>query len=291
MRPKELLRAALWPAARAFRAMGFTPPERVFRHLHKKGPFVIKLPAGRGTLRLMSWGNRVENELMWRGWRGHEPETMQWWAQFALNATTVLDIGANTATFAYIAKALNPAATVHAFEPLARIADLARQNASISGLEVAVFQVAMADETGELPIYDPGGANAYSASLDADFLDTDNDKDHYLVPVTTIDAHCIEHGIDPDLIKIDVEGVEGRLVAGARALLGRGRAVILCEWLYKPETHDVAIAHLAEAGYVALDPESGARAVLNDPVSRAGRNVILCPEGRAEAILKAGPLA
>lgn len=286
-----MLRAALRPPALAMRAIGITPPETVFRHLHKHGPFTVRLPAGRGLLRLMSWGNRVENELMWRGWRGHEPETMQWWARIALDADVVLDIGANTATFAYIAKALNPAATVHAFEPLARIAELARENATVSRLDISVFQIAMADKTGELPIYDPGGANAYSASLDADFLKTSADKDCYLVPVTTIDAHCAEHGIDPALIKIDVEGVEGRLIEGAGDTLSRGRVVILCEWLYKPETHDHAITLLAEVGYAALDPTTGQRTNLDDTISRAGRNVILCAEARVEGILKMGPLS
>lgn len=93
MNMKEIVRALMRPPALALRRAGVTPPERIFRHLHKTGPFAISLPEGRGTLNLMSWGNKVENELFWLGWVGHEPEVMRWWARFALDAHTVLDIG------------------------------------------------------------------------------------------------------------------------------------------------------------------------------------------------------
>jgi len=233
---KELLRIAARPPALLLRALGLPLPHKVFRHLHKTGPFDIVLPEGRGRLRLMSWGNRVENELFWRGWIGHEPEVMRWWARLAQDSQTILDVGANTGTFAFIGKALNPTATVHAFEPLARIAERLHENMRVSGLEISIQQKAVADQPGELPIHDPGGANVYSASLDPNFLS--GDKESYLVPVTTIDAHCAEHGLEPALVKIDVEGIEGRLILGAREMLSQGRAVMLCEWPRCSDAHD-----------------------------------------------------
>lgn len=285
---KELIRKLMRPLALALRAAGIMLPEKVFRHLHMRGPFDIRLPAGHGTLKLMSWGDRVENELFWRGWTGHEPEVMRWWARLALQSDTVLDIGANTGSFAFIAKTLNPDATVHAFEPLRRIADMICENVKISGLEVTVFQAAVADQDGELPIYDPGGANAYSASLNANFLP--GEKDRYMVPVTTIDAHCSEHGLIPDLIKVDVEGVEGRLLLGARETLGKGKAVIVCEWTPPSEAHDRARALLDELDYVALDPATFEPVGLMSDRRNENRNVVLCPRARVEANRAFGPL-
>lgn len=285
---KELIRTLVRPTALALRSAGITLPEKLFKHLHMRGTFDIKLPTGHGTLKLMSWGNRVENELFWRGWTGHEPEVMRWWARLALQSDTVLDVGANTGSFAFIAKALNPEATVHAFEPLTRIADMICENVRISGLDVTIFQAAVADQTGELPIYDPGGANAYSASLDANFLA--GKKDSYMVPVTTIDAHCAAYGLTPDLIKIDVEGIEGRVLLGAREALGRGKAVILCEWTPPSKAHDRARALLDETDYVALDPATFEPVDLMSDRMHEDRNVVLCPTSRVKATRAFGPL-
>ena len=288
MTMKEVIRSIVRPPALALRALGITPPEKVFRHLHKTGPFTIGLPGGRGKLRIMSWGDRVENELFWRGWVGHEPEVMRWWARLDLEAHTVLDIGANTGSFAFIAKALSPHSTVHAFEPLARIADKTRKNVQISGLSVEVFQAALADETGELPIHDPGGENAYSASLDPNFLG--GHKDTYLVPVTTCDAHCAAHNLSPDLIKIDVEGLEGRLLLGARQTLAKGKAIIVCEWTGSSDAHQSARGLLQSCGYVSIDPANGQIVNLDAGRQHEDRNVLLCPESRLATMKTKGPM-
>lgn len=285
---KELIRSLMRPPALAMRALGVTPPETVFKHLHKAGPFDIRLPDGWGTLTLMSWGDRVENELFWRGWIGHEPQVMRWWARLALDANTVLDIGANTGCFAFMAKALNPGATVHAFEPVSRIAERIGENCRVSGLDVKFFQQAVADEVGEVLIHDPGGANAYSASLDADFLP--GDKESYPVPVTTVDEHCAKHGLEPDLIKVDVEGIEGRLLLGGRQTLNSRQPLIVCEWTRNSAEHDAARDLLEEAGYVVIDPATGGETALDTGREYDDRNVIFCPASRAHALRSSGPL-
>ena len=285
---KKLIRTLARPPALALRAIGVTPPEAVFKHLHKRGIFNVALPESKGKLRLMSWGNRVENELFWRGWTGHEPDIMRWWARIALDAQIVLDVGANTGTFAFIAKALNPTATVHAFEPLARIALKIRENSNVSGLDVSVIEAAVADVTGELPIYDPGGANAYSASLDENFLSSSTEAK--IVPVTTIDDHCSANGLVPDLIKIDVEGVEGRVLLGARDTLTKVKPLIVCEWTRHSDAHEAARKLLRDANYSVIDPETVQEIELTSARGHDDRNVILCPTDRVSALRSTGPL-
>ena len=272
---KEVVRAGLKAVALPARAMGLPIPETVFKHLHFTGPFDIKLPGGR-ALRLMSWGNRVENEFFWRGWRGHEPETMSWWLTFAAEGGDVLDVGANTGTFGFLAKCLSPDARVVAFEPLARIAAKVRENVTVSGLEVDVREMAVADIEGRLLIYDPGGSNAYSASLSADFLP--GDKESYEVEVTTIDAFCAAHGLEPRLIKIDVEGVEGRALLGARETIRRTGCRIICEWLGTDESHERAIEMLEDLGYCALDTLDLTPVDMAAERSKHARNLILLPD-------------
>ncbi len=226
-------------------------------------------------MRLYSWGNRVENELAWRGWDGHETEERRRWAQLSASASCVLDVGANTGTFAFTAKALNPKARVYAFEPLVRVAKRIEHNCRVSGLDVTVVQTAVAESTGEALIHDPGGANAYSASLDADFLDGRTTA--YPVPLTSLDAFCDANSLQPDLIKIDVEGAEGKVILGASRVLSRGTTWILCEWLGSEASHIEAAELLHSLGYRAYKIDTLAPAQLGTRREQQHRNLLFCP--------------
>jgi hypothetical protein len=47
--------------------------------------------------------------------------------------------------------------------------------------------------------------------------------------VTTLDTYCREHGLSPTIIKIDVEGLEAEVLAGARSILEQSRPFLLIE--------------------------------------------------------------
>ena len=275
---KQQVRRVLTALATPIRHIGIgLLPERVFKHLHFTGPFTAKLPGGK-SVTLYSWGNRVENELAWRGWDGHEPLERRRWADMVAGGGDILDIGSNTATFAFTAKALSPDSRVVAFEPIKRIADRARKNREVSGLDVEVVGAGMARKPGELPIHDPGGENAYSASFDAEFLD--GDKDSYIVPVYSVDSYCAEHGLEPAAIKMDVEGFEGEAICGAEQTLKAGNCVILCEWLGKDGSHNEAMQLLDRCGYTALTIDTLEPTDLAYSPGFEERNVLLVPEQR-----------
>jgi len=285
---KRIARSALRTILLPFRRLGYVPPERIFRHLYKVGTFDTLLPNGK-YLRLMAWGDRVENEFFWRGWVGHEPHAMRWWVKFANDGGDILDIGANTGTFAFIAKAISPDSAVHAFEPLDRIANRIEENRLVSGFDVVIVNSAVADVQGQLEIFDPGGDNAYSASLDAGFLDAE--KDSYLISVTTVDEYCFKHRLTPKLMKIDVEGVEGRVLIGARKLLEQGDCRIICEWLGGLRQNEEACEVLAQCGYVALDPTDLSRVDLKNSLGYKDRNVLLVHASKLPTLyLKPGEL-
>lgn len=278
MKIKNLVRSVIVSLVyRPSHLLGLQIPERLFRHLHFHGAFRVALPNGR-AMRLYSWGNRVENELAWRGWDGHETQERRCWAKLVQDGADILDIGANTATFAITAKALAPNSTVVAFEPLKRIADMATHNVKVSGLDVKIQRSAVSDASGTATIYDPGGANAYSASLDPEFLP--GEKDSYEVPVVTIDEFCHANGLTPHLIKLDVEGFEGQALCGAAQVLSQGNCVILCEWLGSSEAHEKAIQLLEQNDYVALDIETLTQTDLRETLGFEDRNVILLHKDR-----------
>ncbi|MEM8548538.1 MAG: FkbM family methyltransferase, partial [Pseudomonadota bacterium] len=245
-----------------------------FRHLHFNGPFELQLTE-HDSVRLYSWGNRVENELFWRGMRGHEGRERKAWIDMVSGGGDILDVGANTGTYAFIAKAISPSSRVVAFEPLARIAQRIEKNTTTSGLQVQVECQAVAESVSNMTLYDPGGENAYSASLEPDFLP--GQQARYSVPVTTIDHYCLQENLHPTAIKIDVEGSEGRVLLGASDTIAKRQVKILCEWLGETDSHTAALAMLKHNGYVAYDVNDHSEIQLDDTPARRNRIVLLVP--------------
>jgi FkbM family methyltransferase len=75
--------------------------------------------------------------------------------------------------------------------------------------------------------------------------------------VTTLDRFCADHGVAPQLMKIDVDGYEGKILRGAENLLRTAKPTILLE-LHRDEAQRDGITRtkvadiLFEAGYDAL---------------------------------------
>jgi len=75
--------------------------------------------------------------------------------------------------------------------------------------------------------------------------------------VTTLDRFCTDHGVAPRLMKIDVDGYEGKILRGAGHLLRTAKPTILLE-LHRDEAQRDGITRtkvadiLFEAGYEAL---------------------------------------
>lgn len=78
------------------------------------------------------------------------------------------------------------------------------------------------------------------------------------VPVITIDEVCLERNLrGPFLIKVDVQGAELQVLAGAKRTLQETEAVLLEVslfgfWVGSPQFYDV-IAYMKDSGFVAYD--------------------------------------
>lgn len=230
---KSIYRAI--PAKRLlFRVVRATsqPSERIYRHLHFKGPFKVHLPNGR-SFDMMHFGNQVENDLFWAGYgNGWEQTSLRVWAKLAARANIIFDIGANTGTYALAAKASNPSARVEAFEPVARIFDRLSVNANLNSGEITAHCVALSDHEGNATLFDSGEEHVYSASLNSEMLGERGQHAKTTVPVLTIDSFCDQAGIEQiDLLKIDAEMHEPEVIRGAKKTLARDKPAILIEIL------------------------------------------------------------
>jgi FkbM family methyltransferase len=149
---------------------------------------------------------------------------------------TLLDVGANTGLYSLIAVSAHRSARAIAYEPVPEIADLLRANVQVNpqGGRIMVHELAVGDATGTADLHLPpaqgDGTIETSASLESGFKET-------IERVVTVEASTLDDAWSAaghptvSLVKIDVEGAEPRVLAGAGALVQACRPVLTVEVL------------------------------------------------------------
>ncbi|MES2203239.1 MAG: FkbM family methyltransferase [Patescibacteria group bacterium] len=132
---------------------------------------------------------------------------------FVSPQSVVADIGSHIGTCAVPLGGMG--ATVFAFEPVGETCALLRTNAARSGTNITVRNMALGRAAGTAALVRRTASNA-----GADSLVSGGD-----IQVSTLD-HELERA---DFIKIDVEGMEGEVLAGGTGLIERSRPVVFFE--------------------------------------------------------------
>jgi FkbM family methyltransferase len=159
------------------------------------------------------------------------PADIWGWLRETQRIGTVVDIGAHTGEFAaFLAGYFRPAA-VFAFEPLPSCLSALRARAGgIRGLRV--FDVALSDETGPVTLY----ANSYAPSSSVlrvseasrtEFPETAGETP-VQVSTARLDDVLRAGELERDiLIKVDVQGVEDRVIRGGVRIFSAARCVLI----------------------------------------------------------------
>lgn len=137
---------------------------------------------------------------------------------------TVFDVGSNIGYYTLLAaRAVGPAGRVHAFEATPAVAKRLAENVELNRFtNVTVNHLAVCDREGEVEF------NLQEDSEGNSMVVSDPGQASVRVPATTLDAYAKRQGISRvDVIKIDVEGVEGLVLEGGRALLGGAQPPVL----------------------------------------------------------------
>src|SRR6185437_15393459 len=140
-----------------------------------------------------------------------------------------VDVGANAGYFtALAAHAVGSGGQVLAYEPSARACDQLRAMVARSRLaHVDVIPVALASRPGQADLYINSDSGNHTPTLVPNTGGTATP-----VEARTLDAEFARLGLSRiDVLKIDVEGYEGHVLAGAQQVLQQGRIqYILCEF-------------------------------------------------------------
>lgn len=157
-----------------------------------------------------------------------EPETLDWIDRRLSAADVFFDVGGNVGSYALYAALRHPRATVVVFEPEYANLHLLRDNIVANGLDarIQVYPVALSDRTGlsRLHVQDLTPGAAMHTESRAVRGTTETGARVIMSEGTwavTLDDFCTQAGLWPNAIKIDVDGGESRVLAGAAQTLSR----------------------------------------------------------------------
>lgn len=162
---------------------------------------------------------------------GYEQDALNLALRSVRPGDTAIDVGAHVGFFAiHLAQAVGAAGRVYAFEPLARNADLLEASIGESGFadRIELRRAAVSDRAGLATLrYAEGTLNTGGAFLSE--RTPAGLEALRAVQVATVRLDDLEIRRPVRLIKIDVEGGEPAVVAGARRLIASDRPLIISE--------------------------------------------------------------
>ena len=263
------------------------PGYELSQRLNFNGPFRVK--AGEHSILLQNYDDHdhvIENQIFWYGLTGRwEKKSLEIWLELCKSATTIVDVGANTGIYALAAQAVNPDASVFAFEPVDRIYSELQQNVRLNSYPIRCLQYALSNIDGTQTMYERTDIHDYTATLNRDFIENNFAGVKYQsTKLQTIKLATFiqqEHITSIDLMKIDVETHEYYVLQGMEEFLESMKPAIIIEVLNDTVAQSLETL-LTNKGYLmfAIDEKAGLRRVES---LRSGnpRNYLLCNSTKA----------
>jgi FkbM family methyltransferase len=187
------------------------------------------------------------------------------------------DIGANFGYYSVaLATAMNRQCQVYAFEPNPKTYARLVRHIEWNGLEDQVLPVplALSDRRGPATLIERSDNSGASRIGD--------DAPGIAVDVTTFDAFCVEKGVERlDAVKIDVEGLEARVLRGGRDTISRLKPALVVEfWTTGLErahstVEEVALT-LSSLGYEMFKPIRDQLVAITEPPATPIPENIFC---------------
>ncbi len=142
------------------------------------------------------------------------------------NLEVILDIGANCGLFSLFANMRFPTAKIYAFEPSPQLQTVLTQNIGSRGVEI--IKKAVAEKDGIQTLF-VNRRSQQTNSLIRDSVTPFADVvEHVEVEAVCLDTFLEQTGINSiDIMKVDVQGAESRVLRGGRRVLDKTKYLIL----------------------------------------------------------------
>ena len=250
-----------------------------------KGPVLMRWVA---DLLIAVWpGNEMSRVLFLTG--TYEPNELIWMSEELTKGMTMIDVGAHVGLYSMVASRLvGELGVIIALEPSAREFQRLAFHVTLNNLQnIRCIQAAASDSSGKASLRVAWEWNSGHNTLGKFF-------DHAVVTAReegvrtqTIDALVAAQRLERvDLVKIDVEGHELKVLAGAVETLTRFRPRVLVEVFEETlrrqgASVEAVLARLQGLGYLLneFSDLSGELVPLSRPVGTRSRNVVALPRG------------
>ena len=234
---------------------------RLLRRTLRLIPPTLAVPILQGPLRGKRWLVGSSSNGCWLG--SYEQSLQELLAHEIAPGNTVYDIGANVGFYTLLAAVLaGREGRVVAFEPLPANRVFLRRHLALNRIEnVEVMDVAIGDRAGEERFNHAPNHTMGHLAADGDLL----------VHVESLDA-LYAHGRlpTPNVIKLDVEGAEYRVLIGALTLLKSVRPKLFIELHGVADEECRSLLHTL--GYIVEEEESLATSAFSARSTRQRQN-------------------
>ncbi len=213
-------------------------PRRVYYRLPPLGVHTVTSPAGHSFTYATDKSDMISRGVVWGNLKVWEASSLAVFSDLSRKSERILDVGAYSGVYSLIACADGPGEAI-AFEPNPKIRPLLERNIRANGWEnrITVVPKGASDAPGSARMTIPDDTTAAKVD-DAGTGPT--------IELTTIDE--VLHGRRADVIKVDVEGLEAQVLAGASETLGRYKPALIVEALTERSFEEVR-AVLTPHGY------------------------------------------
>jgi FkbM family methyltransferase len=202
---------------------------------------VVPFTVNGKELFMRSYNTPIEVTVFWRGiFNGREGMELSVWSDLSKSASLAIDIGANNGIYALVSSAY-PNVKIHAFEPVPNVFDMLLENRFLNPTShIVPHQMVVSNQNGTQTLYVPKQGWVDVASLDQEFASRYT-QGRELVEIQskaiTLDTFLTQEAITTTervICKIDVEGAEPLILAGAKEAIETYNMTFLIEALDTP---------------------------------------------------------
>lgn len=177
-----------------------------------------------GLLMYVNPSEHIQQQIFWYGY--YEKEVIGIWESFLHSHFTVLDIGANAGYYSLIAS--KKAKQVYAFEPSPLMREQLEKNITLNGIRnISIEPYAVSNQNGSTTLYLSSNDNSGMTGMQpAENFSGATE----IVNTIRIDEWILTKDSPTiDVIKIDVEGAEMKVLEGMKGLLEKDHPDIFIE--------------------------------------------------------------
>jgi FkbM family methyltransferase len=217
--------------------MVFLNPHNIYVRIRAKNYSFLYRSVAYDDLNMMC----RENLKFW------ESSSRQIFSELAKESSFVIDVGSYTGIYTLIASKSNKNVRTISFEPNPLIFRALEKNLKLNRIKNArIEKLALDNESGRDFLY----LNHEVYSSAASIIETNFNHEKYEVEKSTLDSYFEQNeNLSVDLMKIDVEGLETRILEGSHKVLSKFSPIVLMEALTK-EAKDSQFSFLKNLNYL-----------------------------------------